>query len=121
MPVGSIVHRDAILWLWTTNAHMPRAFEVVGAWGFEHRTILTWVKQGIRLGNWLRQRTEPSSTPAIACAATGGKSRQGHHAGTTGAIKGRAAAADHSCCTRACGRPSRRHDYHQPGGSRLRG
>ncbi len=58
MPVGDIVHRDAVLWLWTTNAHMPRAFEVVDAWGFEHRTILTWVKGGISVGNWLRQQTE---------------------------------------------------------------
>ena len=31
---------------------------MVDAWGFEHRTILTWVKGGISVGNWLRQQTE---------------------------------------------------------------
>jgi len=35
LPVGSIAMPDAALWLWTTNTHLPRAFEVVSALGFE--------------------------------------------------------------------------------------
>jgi N6-adenosine-specific RNA methylase IME4 len=31
LPVGGPVARDAVLWLWTTNAHLPDAFEVVRA------------------------------------------------------------------------------------------
>ena len=58
MPVGDIVHRDGVLRLWTTNAHMARAFEVVDGWGFEHRTILTGLTAGVTVGNWLRQQTE---------------------------------------------------------------
>lgn len=45
LPVASIAHADCILWLWTTNAHLPVAFDVLKAWGFEYKTILTWVKQ----------------------------------------------------------------------------
>ncbi|MHA1711961.1 MAG: MT-A70 family methyltransferase [Candidatus Freyarchaeota archaeon] len=57
-PVKDIAHQDAILWLWTTNAHLPDAFEVMRAWGFEYKTMLTWVKDKIGLGDWLRGQTE---------------------------------------------------------------
>jgi N6-adenosine-specific RNA methylase IME4 len=57
LPPG-LAHQDSVLWLWTTNAHMPCAFEVLRAWGFEHKTILTWVKDRMGLGDWLRGRTE---------------------------------------------------------------
>jgi N6-adenosine-specific RNA methylase IME4 len=56
--VSSLAHDDSILWLWTTNCHMREAFEVVDAWGFEHKTILTWVKDRMGLGDWLRGQTE---------------------------------------------------------------
>jgi len=49
---------DAVLWLWTTNAHMRVAFEVLDAWGFEHKTNLTWVKDRMGTGDWLRGQTE---------------------------------------------------------------
>lgn len=50
--------KDCILWLWTTNAFMRDAFTVLDAWGFEQKTILTWVKDRMGLGDWLRGRTE---------------------------------------------------------------
>ena len=56
--VASIAHADCILWLWTTNAHLPVAFEVLDAWGFEHKGMLTWGKKWIGMGNWLRGQTE---------------------------------------------------------------
>lgn len=58
LPVGDISHEDCILWLWTTNAHMREAFEVLDAWGFTHKTILTWVKDRMGTGDWLRGQTE---------------------------------------------------------------
>lgn len=51
-------HKDSILWLWTTNAHLPEAFSVVDAWGFQYKTMLTWTKDKMGLGNWLRGKTE---------------------------------------------------------------
>jgi N6-adenosine-specific RNA methylase IME4 len=53
-----IAHEDAILWLWTTNYHMPFAYRVIEAWGFEPRTILTWTKDRAAYGLLLRNKTE---------------------------------------------------------------
>ena len=58
MPVREIADENAILWLWTTNAHLPVAFDVVTAWGFEYKTLLTWVKDRMGTGEWLRGQTE---------------------------------------------------------------
>lgn len=58
LPVASIAHDDCILWLWTTNAFLPVAFDVLKAWGFEYKTTLTWVKQKMGIGDWLRGQTE---------------------------------------------------------------
>jgi len=49
---------DAMLWLWTTNAHLEHAFGIARAWGFEPKTILTWVKNRMGVGDWLRGITE---------------------------------------------------------------
>lgn len=32
------------LYLWTTNPKLPFAFEVMEAWGFTYKTMLSWVK-----------------------------------------------------------------------------
>ena len=58
LDVASIAHNDCILWLWTTNAHMEQAYEVAREWGFTTKTILTWVKPSIGMGDWLRGQTE---------------------------------------------------------------
>jgi N6-adenosine-specific RNA methylase IME4 len=58
LPVSDLAGADCVLWLWTTNAHMPDAFQVLAEWGFTHKTILTWVKNRIGLGRWLRGQTE---------------------------------------------------------------
>jgi N6-adenosine-specific RNA methylase IME4/ribosomal protein S14 len=58
MPVASIAHADSILWLWTTNTFMRHAFLVLDAWGFEAKTILTWAKDRVGTGDWLRGQTE---------------------------------------------------------------
>jgi N6-adenosine-specific RNA methylase IME4/ParB-like chromosome segregation protein Spo0J len=56
--VADIAHDDCVLWLWTTNGHVRHSFEVLDAWGFEQKTILTWVKDKMGLGDWLRGQTE---------------------------------------------------------------
>jgi N6-adenosine-specific RNA methylase IME4 len=58
MPVADLAAEDSILWLWTTNANMRNAFVVLDAWGFQERSILTWVKPSIKVGHWLRGQTE---------------------------------------------------------------
>jgi len=58
LPVPEIAHEDCILWLWTTNAHLRNAYRVLDAWGFQEKTILTWVKDRMGLGDWLRGISE---------------------------------------------------------------
>jgi len=49
---------DCILWLWATNAFLHDAFHLMEKWGFEYKTMLTWVKDKIGVGSWLRGQTE---------------------------------------------------------------
>ena len=56
--VNDIAHEDCILWLWSTNHHMREAYELLRAWGFEPKTILTWAKDKMGMGDWLRGQTE---------------------------------------------------------------
>ena len=56
--IASIAHDDCIIWLWTTNYHMQVVFGLLQNWGFQHRTILTWAKDHMGAGDWLRGQTE---------------------------------------------------------------
>lgn len=49
---------DCHLYLWTTNNFITRAVDLMAAWGFEHKTVLTWVKPQIGLGSFFRNTTE---------------------------------------------------------------
>lgn len=49
---------NCVLWLWTTNYFMKDAFTLLKEWGFENKTILTWVKNRYGTGKWLRSQTE---------------------------------------------------------------
>lgn len=45
LPVAEWCARDAVLLLWATDPLLPRAFEVIAAWGFSYRTVgFYWVK-----------------------------------------------------------------------------
>jgi N6-adenosine-specific RNA methylase IME4 len=58
LPIADIAADDAVLFLWTTNPKLAEAIKVIEAWGFDYRTNLTWVKDWIGMGYWLRQRHE---------------------------------------------------------------
>lgn len=49
---------DCILWLWTTHKFMRYSFDLLDAWGFRDVAILTWVKNRMGLGTWLRSQSE---------------------------------------------------------------
>jgi len=49
---------QAHLYLWTTAGHLPEAFTVMSAWGFEYKTYLVWVKPQMGMGNYFRVSTE---------------------------------------------------------------
>lgn len=58
MPVTDLAEDNAHLWLWTYPAALEQSFEVVRAWGFEPKSVFTWVKPRLGLGNYLRNCTE---------------------------------------------------------------
>lgn len=66
LPVASLAEDGAHLYLWTTNAFMVEAHEVARAWGFEPKTIVTWVKvhqddhmrPSMKVGYYFRGATE---------------------------------------------------------------
>src|SRR5262249_12386071 len=60
LPGPSLMHADAILWFWTTNADLISgdALAVLKALEFTPKTMLTWVKDRMGTGDWLRGQTE---------------------------------------------------------------
>ena len=58
LAIDQHVADDAHLWLWVTNATIPAGHEVLQAWGFTYRSMLTWVKPRLAYGPYLRNMTE---------------------------------------------------------------
>jgi N6-adenosine-specific RNA methylase IME4 len=75
--IRKVTAPQAHLYLWTTNSFMQEALQVANAWGFDQKSIITWVKvqdepQGLPnerdhpvsvyerlgMGNYLRNTTE---------------------------------------------------------------
>ena len=66
--VADLAENDAHLYLWVTNPVIteqrrksgPNAFDVARAWGFEPKTLLTWIKSenGAGMGFFFRGDTE---------------------------------------------------------------
>jgi N6-adenosine-specific RNA methylase IME4 len=49
---------NCILFLWTTHKFMRHSFSLLDAWGFRDVSIITWVKDRMGLGQWLRSQSE---------------------------------------------------------------
>lgn len=58
MPVADLCDENAHLYLWVTNGLIPQGIEVMKAWGFEFKTIFTWIKPKLGLGVYLRNASE---------------------------------------------------------------
>jgi N6-adenosine-specific RNA methylase IME4 len=58
LPVPKWAEDKCHLYCWTTNPMMPEAYALVRAWGFEQKTLLTWVKPRFALGAYFRNQTE---------------------------------------------------------------
>lgn len=44
MPVANIAEEQAHLYLWVTNPFIAEGLEVCKSWGFDYKTLITWVK-----------------------------------------------------------------------------
>lgn len=49
---------NAHLYLWVTNNFMADGLRVMDAWGFDYKTMITWAKDKIGLGQYFRGQTE---------------------------------------------------------------
>ena len=58
LPINELLTEDAHVWLWITNAIVPYVTELMDAWGLTYRSIYTWCKPKLGLGNYLRNCTE---------------------------------------------------------------
>lgn len=58
LPVADLAAEDCVLWLWATNAKLRHAYTILDAWGFAEQTILTWTKDRMGKGWYLRNQTE---------------------------------------------------------------
>ena len=54
LPVDELAADNAHLHLWTTNAFLFEAKEVMDTWGFTYKSVLVWVKPEMGLGNYWR-------------------------------------------------------------------
>ncbi len=65
LPIIDIADKDCVLFLWTTDAHLPFAIDVMRSWGFDYATIaFIWNKkeksgkQVCYFGYWTMKGTE---------------------------------------------------------------
>jgi len=78
LPVADVAANECALFLWATDPLLPRAFELIEAWGFEFKTVaFYWVKRNKHgadyftgLGYWTR------ANPEICLLATRGNPRR---------------------------------------------
>jgi len=77
LPIGKIADKNCHLYLWVTNRSLPKAFDLIEAWGFRYITCITWVKPNIGMGNYFR-----GSTEQVLFAVKGSQPLKRHDAGT---------------------------------------
>jgi N6-adenosine-specific RNA methylase IME4 len=67
LPVAELASDNSVLFLWATDPLLPRALELITAWGFEFKTVgFYWVKTNAKsdqdfftgLGYWTRANPE---------------------------------------------------------------
>jgi len=57
--IKNIADKNCVLFMWATVPLLPEAFELMNAWGFRYKTMITWKKQRCKgMGYWFRGHTE---------------------------------------------------------------
>ena len=78
LPINDLTHKDCVLFIWTTDAHLEDAMKVINAWGFTYKTCaFTWIKQNPKsntifkgVGRWVMGNAE------LVLLATKGKPKR---------------------------------------------
>lgn len=82
LPIPDLVDVDGChLYMWVTNNFLPKAFDLIKAWGFEYITLITWNKDRFGLGQYYRGITEhcvfASTKKRLPYKRANGKRQQG--------------------------------------------
>lgn len=86
LPISNISEDDCALFLWTTDAHLKEAIEVMESWGFKYKTIaFVWIKK-YESGS-LVYNFAPWTLKSHEICLFGTKGKMGQHK-TTNNIKG---------------------------------
>lgn len=59
LPVSNIASKNSVLFLWATVPLMPEALQVMDAWKYKYKTMITWRKiMSLGMGFWFRGQCE---------------------------------------------------------------
>lgn len=58
LPVADLAADKAHCFIWSTQQSLRRAFDVMEAWGFQHKITLVWNKSNTGMGFYFRSNTE---------------------------------------------------------------
>lgn len=58
LPVADLAEENAHLYLWVTNNHLPDGLKVMEEWGFKYKTMITWAKDRMGIGQYFRGQSE---------------------------------------------------------------
>lgn len=58
LDVAAWCEPETALYCWVPNNFLPLAVDLVRGWGFEHRSVLTWIKPKFGLGHYFRNSSE---------------------------------------------------------------
>jgi len=58
LPIKDLADKNAHLYLWSPNAMVPKALEIMKKWGFRYVTMITWVKHRSIFGYYFKGQTE---------------------------------------------------------------
>ena len=59
LSIQDIADKNSVLFLWVTVPLIEEGFEVLNAWGFKYKTMITWRKiMSLGMGYWYRGQTE---------------------------------------------------------------
>lgn len=58
IPIKKISSKNAHLYLWCPNGMIDKGLEVMKIWGFEFKTIITWVKNRSIFGYYFKGQSE---------------------------------------------------------------
>ena len=59
LPIKDIASKNSVLFVWATVPLMPEAFQVMKAWGYKYKTMITWRKiMSLGMGYWFRGQCE---------------------------------------------------------------